>query len=99
MFKQPISRSAGLLFLGLGIAAAGFIYVMYQGAGRPRTSEALSEALTEYSFTELRPPSTLLAPGTWVEVVGKNPLKLGIICRPAEALGDTASNSAAWSTS
>lgn len=62
------------------------IYMALQKRGISTSSE-LSTVLTELGFVELRPPSTLFAPGTWVEVRSKNPLHLGIICNPVDALG------------
>ena len=48
---------------------------------------SVGQILTEYGFTELKPPSTLIKPGTWIEVLNTEPLHVSIICTPENALG------------
>lgn len=49
--------------------------------------KSLGDFLATNGFVEVRPPSTLLSVGTWVQVLAEKPLRLGIICSPKEALG------------
>lgn len=49
---------------------------------------SISEVLRDIGFIEIRPPSNLTPPGTWVSVVSENPLSVTIICPPERALGE-----------
>lgn len=40
-----------------------------------------------YGYTELRPPSTLLAPGALVSIISRDPFQAAIICGPKASLG------------
>jgi len=44
--------------------------------------------LRQNRFTELRPPSTLVPPGTVIQVLQKDPASVSIVCDRTEALGD-----------
>ena len=50
---------------------------------------SIGHVLKENGFIELKPPSTLVPPGTWVKVLNSEPTHLGIICPPKTALGLT----------
>jgi len=43
--------------------------------------------LRSYGYTELRPPSTLLAPGALVAIISREPFEARIICSPDASLG------------
>lgn len=47
----------------------------------------IGELLRGYGYTEVRPPSTLLAPGTMVWVRSAKPFTAGIICTQKASLG------------
>jgi hypothetical protein len=47
----------------------------------------LGGTLKTQSYAELRPPSTLLAPGAIVAVISPSPLIVGIVCSAGESLG------------
>ena len=47
----------------------------------------LGDMLRQYGYTELRPPSRLLAPGTMVWVKNTKPFAAGIICTQRSSLG------------
>jgi hypothetical protein len=47
----------------------------------------IGKLLRSYGYTELRPPSTLLAPGTMVWVRNSDPFTAGIICTQRASLG------------
>ncbi|MGH7146466.1 MAG: hypothetical protein ACREIJ_00995 [Nitrospiraceae bacterium] len=47
----------------------------------------LGKLLGKYGYIELRPPSTLLSPGTMITVEDEDPLKAGIICPQEASLG------------
>src|SRR4051812_37195577 len=47
----------------------------------------LGELLRSYGYTELRPPSTLMMPGTIVWVRAKKPMTVGIVCTQQAAMG------------
>lgn len=67
------------------IAAAGILYFNLR---QPETNtSSIGPILTDNGFVELRPPSNLFEPGTWVEVLGSDPLHLSIVCNPETALG------------
>ncbi len=73
---------AGVAGLAIVITA---LYIYF---GRSQTSAVrLGSVLVENGFVELRPPSNLFLPGTWVEVLDSDPLHLSIVCQPREALG------------
>ena len=48
---------------------------------------SIGQVLKENGFVELKPPSTLVPPGTWVNVLSSEPMHLGIICPPETSLG------------
>jgi len=52
----------------------------------------IGDVLRQNGFTELRPPSTLVPPGTWMTVLSTNPFQLSIICGPETSLGLAGSN-------
>lgn len=60
---------------------------------------SLKEILNQEGYTELNPPSRLVPPGTWVNVIRANPLHLGVICPPQSALGMSLEDSVLNSTS
>ena len=47
----------------------------------------LGALLRNYGFTEVRPPSTLLEPGTVVWVKSMHPFTAGVVCTRADSLG------------
>ena len=47
----------------------------------------IGETLSQNGFVEIKPPSTLVPPGTWVTVLNPTPLHLSIICTPQNSLG------------
>ena len=55
----------------------------------PAAQQTFSDTLTQYGFVELRPPSTLLPPGTIVLLRSRNPLRAQIVCTQKAALGST----------
>lgn len=65
------------------IPVAVFVFVKQKFEG----DVSIGETLSQYGFVELKPPSTLVPPGTWVTVLNTNPLHLGIICTPESSLG------------
>ena len=65
------------------LAMASFFFL----GQRDTETSTLGPVLTENGFVELRPPSNLYEPGTWVEVLQQSPLNLGIVCGPLDALG------------
>jgi hypothetical protein len=50
--------------------------------------EPIGKILEKYGYTEIKPPSTLVQPGTWVSVLNKNPLHLNIVCTPTKDVLD-----------
>ncbi len=75
--------AAAILLVTLAALPIGshFYFQSKKGASQ------IASILSENGFIEFKPPSRLVPPGTWVEVLDKNPLRLGIICPPEEALG------------
>lgn len=51
---------------------------------RPAT---IGETPAENGYTEFRPPTRSALPGTLVLVTGTEPVALGVVCRPEQALG------------
>ena len=51
------------------------------------TCDQLSRFIQSFGYTEMRPPSTLLAPGTMVRVKSAYPFEADIICTAEESLG------------
>ena len=47
----------------------------------------ISRLLKNNGYTEFKPPSKLVPPGTWVSVINESPLHLGIICTLDSSLG------------
>lgn len=67
------------------ITAAGILYFKLR---QPETDTSrIGPILTDNGFVELRPPSNLFKPGTWVEVLASDPLHLSIVCNAETALG------------
>jgi hypothetical protein len=52
-----------------------------------KADKAFGQVLADYGFVELRPPSTLLPPGTIVRLKSREPLQAGIVCTQRAALG------------
>ena len=69
------------------LAAAIVALVWVATIGLPDRSVTIGAVLDENGFKEFRPPSTLVAPGYWVQVTQRNPLHLSIICGSMTALG------------
>lgn len=82
--KRNTTRTTVLIATGLALLGAVVFYMLLQPE---TTAPKLGSVLNENGFVELRPPSNLYAPGTWVEVLQQSPLNLGIICGPLDALG------------
>lgn len=81
MGKRSLMVGA-LVFL---LVCAASLYALLRPT--PPQPAPIEPILAGSRFTELRPPSTLLAPGTWVQVLKRDPLHLSIICGPNDALG------------
>jgi hypothetical protein len=81
------ARSGAIVVGALVLAFVGLAVAAYL-ALRPKPA-SLSVVLTDNGYVELRPPSNLFLPGTWVEVLNQDPLRLSIICGPQDALGLT----------
>lgn len=47
----------------------------------------IGDTLSQNGFIEIKPPSMLLTPGTWVTILNTNPLHLSIVCTPENSLG------------
>jgi hypothetical protein len=66
--------------------------IAFAGAGAPMMlwwrsgSTDLQRILSDNGFVELKPPSTLIQPGAWVEVQARNPLRLKTVCSAESAL-------------
>jgi hypothetical protein len=71
------------LFLAVVVLGIGAAIWIGSGGGDSRD---LQKVLQENGFVELRPPSTLIQPGAWVEVQKRNPLQLGTVCSAQSAL-------------
>lgn len=55
---------------------------------RPPTEiHSLGQVIKQLGFTELQPPSKLLAPGTIIYIESESPLRVGIVCTAENALG------------
>lgn len=52
------------------------------------SSQDIGSLLREYGYLELRPPSTLVPPGTVIHVRNRDPLVVGIICNQKASLGE-----------
>lgn len=50
-------------------------------------SNSLQTVLKSSGFSEVKPPSTLVPPGTWVSIIETNPLQLGVVCTPESSIG------------
>ncbi|GAA0289251.1 hypothetical protein GCM10008966_07520 [Rhodovulum strictum] len=72
--------------MGAVVAVASGVYVLlgYMDRSRPAT---IGDVLAENGFTEFRPPTQSALPGTLVLVTGTEPVALGVVCRPEQALG------------
>jgi hypothetical protein len=57
------------------------IIFLFQGCN------SFNKTLNKYGFAELRPPTTLVPPGTIVDVKEDNPMVLGIICTQVASMG------------
>lgn len=47
----------------------------------------IGSVMSDYGFTEFRPASRHVPPGTLVHIAGSQPLSLGVICGPSSSLG------------
>lgn len=65
-------------------AVAAFIII---GQNSQTRSATIGEILAENGFTEFKPPSQHVFPGTLVMVTATDPVALGVICRPLQSLG------------
>lgn|GEM_PF-5903020 len=70
------------VFAATLVAAASFILWKWSAGG----NGDIQKILTDNGFIELRPPSTLIEPGAWVEVQARNPLRLRTVCSAKTAL-------------
>jgi hypothetical protein len=68
---------AAIVLVGVGAP----ILLWWGGGGAD-----LQRILSDNGFVELRPPSTLIQPGAWVEVQARNPLRLKTVCSAETAL-------------
>ncbi|MCO8145597.1 hypothetical protein NHN26_10205 [Rhodovulum tesquicola] len=75
-----IAGLGGLAVLGVG----GYVALGLMDGARPAT---IGEILAENGYTEFRPPTQSALPGTLVLVTGTEPVALGVVCRPEQALG------------
>ena len=89
-------RSASLIALVILVPVAIFIFVRLQ---KFEDGGSIGEILSQNGFVELKPPSTLVPPGTWVRVLSTNPLHLGVVCPPETALGLDGTNLLLYSSS
>lgn len=69
--------------IGVVLVLPVALYFLWHSGNRV----SLSDVLKENGFIELKPPSTLVPPGTWVSVLSQEPLHVGIICTPQTSLG------------
>ena len=69
----------GVALSVVAVVLAGYLLL------RPRPANTIGAVLTDNGYVELRPPSNLITPGAWVQVLGSDPLRLSIICEPQEA--------------
>lgn len=63
-------------------------YVLFDIFGSPRTA-TIGEILRQNGFTEFKPPTRHALPGTLVLITETEPVALGVVCRPEQALGLT----------
>jgi len=75
-----------LIGLAAAAAAAVLAYVALERFS-PTRSATIGEILASNGFTEFKPPSQHVFPGTLVLVTGNDPVALSVICRPLQALG------------
>lgn len=68
--------------VGLAILA----YVLF-GRSSDTRSATIGEILAANGFTEFKPPSQHVLPGTLVLVTNNDPVSLSVICRPLQSLG------------
>lgn len=80
--RQPTSR-ASRRCRRIGLAATLLGALLVPGCGH-----SLGRLLADSGYCELRPPTTLLSPGTVVVMRRKDPLVVDIVCTAGEALGD-----------
>jgi hypothetical protein len=52
-----------------------------------QAKDSISVVLKSSGYIEIKPPSNLIPPGTWVSILSENPLTVSIICPPERALG------------
>jgi hypothetical protein len=83
MLRKIPSLAALLGLSGLIVVLAVATLLM---RGRNTGDRDLGDILRENGFTELRPPSTLIEPGSWVEIQGRDPLRLRVVCSATNAL-------------
>jgi hypothetical protein len=65
-------------FVRVGLLASALTMTACPGIG---------DMLRLYGYTEIKPPSTLFAPGTMVWVKKANPFEAGIVCTVSKSLG------------
>ncbi len=82
--RRPGTRKASIIVAAavLIVAVVAMLWVGFGGTG----GRDLQTVLNDAGFVELKPPSTLIQPGTWVEVQSRNPLRLRTICSAESAL-------------
>ncbi|TCO70788.1 hypothetical protein [Rhodovulum euryhalinum] len=79
---KAIAALGAVAALGIG----GYVLFGYVGATRSAT---IGKILADNGFTEFKPPTQSALPGTLVLVTGTDPVALGVVCRPEQALGLT----------
>lgn len=77
---------AKLALVASVVAVVGYFLIKELSFKETVTMEGVLESK---GFVVLSPPSNLVPPGSWVSVVGENPLHLNVICGPENALGLT----------
>lgn len=76
------------LLLGLlAVVAAAILAYLVIGWQSGARSATIGEILVSNGYTEFKPPSRHVLPGTLVVVTGSDPVALGVICRPLQSLG------------
>lgn len=66
------------------LGAGGYLLLAVDSGTKSAT---IGEILRQNGFTEFKPPTQNALPGTLVLVTGTDPMALGIVCRPEQALG------------
>jgi hypothetical protein len=89
---SPLPSTLRMTSLHLGCTILGWAAVACSAippSAPPAAQQTFSDTLTQYGFVELRPPSTLLPPGTIVLLRSREPLQAQIVCTQKAALGVT----------